>query len=100
MKLKSTTKKKKIRNTTNTWRLKNILLKNAWVSQEIKEEKKNTWQQMKMKKHGSPKPLLCIKSGPKGEVYSNTGPTLGGKKNLKNLTSHLKGSSKRRTNEA
>jgi len=30
--------KKKIRRTTNTWRLKNILLKNEWVNQEIKEE--------------------------------------------------------------
>ena len=24
--------------TTNTWRLKNILLKNEWANQEIKEE--------------------------------------------------------------
>lgn len=29
--------KKKIRRTTNTWRLKNILPKNEWVHQEIKE---------------------------------------------------------------
>ncbi|EFB14090.1 hypothetical protein PANDA_006139, partial [Ailuropoda melanoleuca] len=30
--------KKKLGNTTNTWRLKNILLKNEWVNQEIKGE--------------------------------------------------------------
>ena len=29
---------KKFGKTINTWRLKNILLKNEWVSQEIKEE--------------------------------------------------------------
>ena len=32
--------KKKFGRTTNTWRLKNILLKNEWVNQEIKEEMK------------------------------------------------------------
>lgn len=48
--------KKKAGETTNTWRLKNILLKNKWVTQEIKEEIKkyidtvyleplNTWKQ-------------------------------------------------------
>ena len=30
--------KKKFGKVTNTWRLKNILLKNEWVKQEIKEE--------------------------------------------------------------
>ena len=30
--------KKKIGNPSNTWRLKNILLNNEWVNQEIKEE--------------------------------------------------------------
>ena len=30
--------KKKIWETTNTWRLQNILLKNEWLNQEIKEE--------------------------------------------------------------
>ena len=34
--------KKKFGNTMNTWRLKDTLLKNEWVNQEIKEEiKKN-----------------------------------------------------------
>jgi len=32
--------KKKFGRTTNTWRLKNILMKNEWVTQEIKEELK------------------------------------------------------------
>ena len=30
--------KKKFGNVTNTWRLKNILLKNEWANQEVKEE--------------------------------------------------------------
>ena len=30
--------KKKFGKVTDTWRLKNILLKNEWVNQEIKEE--------------------------------------------------------------
>ena len=30
--------KKKFAKITNTWRLKNILLKNKWVNQEVKEE--------------------------------------------------------------
>ena len=33
--------KKKSGNTTNTWRLNNVLLNNEWVNQEIKEEMKN-----------------------------------------------------------
>ena len=33
--------KKKIGKITNTWRLKNILLRNEWVNQEIKKEIKN-----------------------------------------------------------
>ena len=41
--------KKKFGKLSNTWRLKNILLKNEWVDQEIKEEIKNTWKQIKMK---------------------------------------------------
>ena len=30
--------KKKIGKVTNTWRLENILLKNEWINQEVKEE--------------------------------------------------------------
>ena len=41
--------KKRVGKTSNIWRLKNILLKNEWVNQEIKEELKSTWKQMKMK---------------------------------------------------
>ena len=53
-----------------------------------------------MKTHNGPKSLGCSKSGPKREVYSNTGDTLRTKKNLKqpNLTS--KGTRTRTTNEA
>ena len=30
--------KKKFRKVTNTWKLKNILLRNEWANQEVKEE--------------------------------------------------------------
>ena len=39
---------KKFGKITNTLRLRNILLKNEWVNQEIKEEIKSTWKPMKM----------------------------------------------------
>ena len=32
--------KRKVGKNSNTWRLKNVLLKNEWVNQEIKEELK------------------------------------------------------------
>ena len=33
---------------TNTWRQNNMLLNNQWITEEIKEEIKNTWRQIKM----------------------------------------------------
>lgn len=41
--------KRKVGKNSNTWRTKNILLKNEWVNREIKEELKNSWKQIKMK---------------------------------------------------
>ena len=35
--------KKKSGKGTNTWRLKNILLKNEWANQEVKEEIKKVY---------------------------------------------------------
>ena len=41
-------------------------------------------------KHDRPKPLRCSKSGPKREVYGNTGlPQEGEKSQTSNLTLHL-----------
>ena len=40
--------KKNCKKKKKTWRLNNILLNNQWVTEEIKEEMKNTWRQMKM----------------------------------------------------
>ena len=40
--------KKKFGKVTNTWRLKNILLKNEWANQAVKEEIKSIWKSMKM----------------------------------------------------
>ena len=40
--------KKKIGKITNTWRLKNMLLKNEWANQEVKRKLKSTWKPMKM----------------------------------------------------
>ena len=33
---------------TNTWRMKNILLKNEWANKELKEEIKSSWKPVKM----------------------------------------------------
>ena len=41
--------KKKFGKTTNTWRSNNMLLKNEWVTQKIKEEIKNRRRQMQLK---------------------------------------------------
>ena len=41
MRLEINGKKKTLRN-TNTWRLNNMLLNNKWITEEIKEEIKNT----------------------------------------------------------
>ena len=40
--------KKKFGKVANTWRLKNILLKNEWANQEVKEEIKIMWKPVKM----------------------------------------------------
>ena len=40
--------KKTFGKVTNTWRLKNILLKNEWPNQEVKEEIKKFMEAMKM----------------------------------------------------
>ena len=41
--------KRKFGSNSNTWGIKGILLKNEWVNEEIKEELKNSWKQMKTK---------------------------------------------------
>ena len=57
---------KKLPQTTNTWRLNNMLLKNEWVNEEIKKEIKNTLREMIMKTQQSKtckmyqKALNCI----------------------------------------
>lgn len=50
----------------------NMLLNNQWLNHEIKEEKKNTRREKKMK-HNGPKSLGCRKISFKMEVYSNRG---------------------------
>ena len=40
--------KKKAEKGTKMWRLNNILLNKQWITEEIKEEIKNIWRQMKM----------------------------------------------------
>ena len=53
-------------------KVKDILLNNEWVNQEIKEV--NTCKKMKMKmKHDSPKLLGCSEHGHKRAVYSYPG---------------------------
>ena len=72
--------KKKIGKVTNTWRLRNILLKNEWANQEVKEEIKKYMEVNENDNTTIPKPLGCSKGGHKRKVYSNTGlPKEGGK---------------------
>ena len=40
--------KKKIGKVTNTWRLKNILIKNEWANKKLKRKLKSIWKPMKM----------------------------------------------------
>ena len=83
--------KKKFGKTMNNWRLKNILLKNEWVNQEIKEEMKkymeanendnttaqNLWDTAKVVIRGK---YVAIQALLKKEEWSHT----------YNLTLHLK----------
>ena len=50
--------KKKSGKITNIWRLKNILLKNEWANQEVKEEIKKYMEANENDNTHSPKPLL------------------------------------------
>ena len=38
----------KNRNYSNTWRLNNMLLNEAWITENIREEIKNSYREMKM----------------------------------------------------
>ena len=49
MRLEINYRKKKTAKNTNRLRLTNMLLNDQWITEEIKEEIKNTWRQMKMK---------------------------------------------------
>ena len=64
--------KKKFGKVTDTWRLKNILLKNEWANHQLKRKFKSIWKSMKMITP-QPKTLGRSKGGHKRKVYSNTG---------------------------
>ena len=49
----------------------NMLLKNEWIHQEIKEEIKKTWKQMKIKQV-SPNTLECSNGTPKRKLHCNS----------------------------
>ena len=60
---------KKNGKSTNAWRLKNMLLKNHWVNEEIKEEVR---KYLKTNENGNtnfPISMGCRKSSSKREVY-------------------------------
>ena len=59
--------KKKFGKTINTWRLKNILLKNEWANQEIKEEIKK-YIEVNENENTTTKPLGCSKCGHKSKI--------------------------------
>ena len=52
------------------WSLHNMLVNNQWITEEIKEEIKNTQRQRKHK-HNDPKRLGHSKSSSNWEVYTN-----------------------------
>ena len=64
--------KKNFGKVTNTWRLKNILLKNEWANQEVKGEVKK-FMEANENDHHNPKPRGHGKGGHKRKVYSNPG---------------------------
>ena len=64
--------KKKFGRTTKTWRLKNTLLKNEWVNQEIKEELK-TYIEANENENTTAQTLWDAKVVLKREVYSVIG---------------------------
>ena len=68
MRLDINYRKKYVKN-TNTWRLNNTLLNNQEITEEIKEEIRNSKNKWKKK---TPKPMGYSKSSSKREVYSNT----------------------------
>ena len=49
MRLENNFKEKKTAKNKNSWKINKMLLNNPWVTEEIKEETKNTWRQIKMK---------------------------------------------------
>ena len=59
-----------------------MLIYNKKVNEEIKEEVRNTWKQMKMKTQWS-KTFEISKSGPKRRVYNNKALPQEVRKNLK-----------------
>ena len=63
----------------NTWRLKNILLKNEWVNQEIKEVIKKPMKANE-NENTTTQNLRCSKDSHRREVYSNPGLLKKGRK--------------------
>ena len=57
---------------TNMWRLNNMLIKNQWVNQELKEKIRKYLETSGKKPDNDPKYTGCSKSSSKREVYSNT----------------------------
>ena len=80
--------KKKYGKTTNTWRLKNILLKDEWVIKKLKRKLKSTRKPMKMIT-SQPLPSGHSKGSHKREVYSNPGLHKEERSRIQNVTLHL-----------
>ena len=59
-----------------------MLLNNEWVNNEIMEEIKNTWKQVKMNTQQSKKSMGHSEINPEREIHSIIEPTLSSKKNL------------------
>ena len=92
--------KKNFEETTNTWGLKNIQLKNEWANQEIKVEIKK-YRERNDNENTTVQKLGKHQSSPRREVYSNTGLLQEARK-ISNTQPNLtpKGARKRTTNKA
>ena len=71
--------KKKFGKVTNTWRLQNILLKNEWTNQAVKEEIKK-YMEIKENDSNTTQKLGRSKDGHKRKLYSNPGLPKEGRK--------------------
>ena len=81
--------KKKFAKLTNTWRLKNILLKNEWANRELKEEVKKYIEANENDNTTTQNLWDAGKAVIRGEIYSNFFLKKEERSQIHNLNLHL-----------